>query len=415
MAVTPLSQEIGFRFSLQCRAGRGGHYNAVRNPKAFVSGQLLTYCLPGRAFQCCVTNLRFRRALKLSKFIMQNEKSAANGSGVTRRGSAVAGEESSVASLFDGRFQVGAGVYDGLSALLAAKWKFDFVWVSSFCCSAAAGLPDVGIIGADEILSVIRCVKRSIQLPIVVDIDAGYGDAVKAFHVVEAMARAGAAALCIEDNPISKRCSLYDGYERELVSIEEHSGRLRAARAGVEAAHSDCRIIARTEAMVAGMGVPEALKRAAAYVDAGAHGVFVQSLDATGEEVLSFAKKWNRRTPLFIAPTRLPNITKKDFESAGVSHSIFANQGLRAAHAAMDKVFEKLSSATSAEAVNSEISSVATVANLVGSEKVVELEALFAGPNVKPAGKSRSAVFATKAVRNGHAGKSKSSSRLQKA
>ena len=112
------------------------------------------------------------------------------------------------ARLFDGHCQVGVGVYDGLSALLAEKWRFDFVWVSSFCCSAAAGLPDAGIIGPEDVLNVIRCVRRSVGLPIVVDIDSGYGDPVKAFHVVEAMARAGAAALCIEDNPISKRCSL---------------------------------------------------------------------------------------------------------------------------------------------------------------------------------------------------------------
>ena len=188
------------------------------------------------------------------------------------------------ACLFNGRFQTGVGVYDGLSALLAEKWHFDFVWISSFCCSAAVGLPDAGIVGPEDILNVVRCVRRSIDLPIVVDLDSGYGDAVKAYHVVEAMARAGAAALCIEDNPTSKRCSLYDGYDRDLVSVEEHIARLRAARAGVDAAHTNARIIARTEALVAGMGVKEALRRATAYADAGADAVFIQSLDATGND-----------------------------------------------------------------------------------------------------------------------------------
>src|ERR1035437_4954739 len=146
------------------------------------------------------------------------------------------------ARLFNGRFQTGVGVYDGLSALLAEKWHFDFVWISSFCCSAAV------------------------------------------------------VALCIQDNPISKRCSLYDGYDRDLVSVEEHIARLRAALAGVKAAGSNARIIARTEALVAGMGVKEALRRATAYADAGADAVFIQSLDATGNEVLSFAREWKRRT-----------------------------------------------------------------------------------------------------------------------
>lgn len=286
--------------------------------------------------------------------------------------------------LFSGTPQVGVGVYDGLSALLAAKWQFDFVWVSSFCCSAAAGLPDASIIGPEEILDVVRCVRRSVNLPIVVDLDSGYGDPVKACHVVEAMARAGAAGLCIEDNPTSKRCSLYSGYDRALVTTDEHIARLRAARAGVTLARSTCHIIARTEALVAGLGVAEALRRATAYADAGADAVFVQSLDSTGDEVLSFARQWKRRTPVVIAPTRLPKITKEEFFAAGISHKIFANQGLRAAHAAVDRTFRTLAESASAQSVEPDISSISTVAALVGAQKVVDLEALLATSHVKP-------------------------------
>jgi phosphoenolpyruvate phosphomutase len=69
------------------------------------------------------------------------------------------------ARLVNGNPRGGVGIYDGLSALLAEKWKFDFIWVSSFCGSAAAGLPDPGIIGAEDILSVIKVVRRLIALP----------------------------------------------------------------------------------------------------------------------------------------------------------------------------------------------------------------------------------------------------------
>ena len=283
-----------------------------------------------------------------------------------------------VGRLFNGKPQLGAGVYDGLSALLAEKWHFDFVWVSSFCCSATLGFPDAGIIGPEEMLNVVRCVRRTVELPIVVDLDSGYGDPVKVYHVVEAMARAGAAALCIEDNPISKRCSLYDGYDRVLVSIEEHVARVRAAKAAVQAAGTNSRIVARTEALVAGMGVAEALHRAGAYVDAGADAVFIQSLDATGDEILTFGLKWRRRTPVFIAPTRVPHMNKQEFYDAGISHTMFANQGLRAAHAAIDKVFATLAETGSSMTVEPDISKVATVAALVGAQKVVALEALLA-------------------------------------
>ena len=81
---------------------------------------------------------------------------------------------------------------------------------------------------------------------------------------------------------------------------------MRAARAGVTQARSTCRIIARTEALVAGLGVTEALRRATAYADAGADAVFIQSVDSTGKEVLTFGREWKRRTPIFIAPTRMP-------------------------------------------------------------------------------------------------------------
>jgi phosphoenolpyruvate phosphomutase len=316
---------------------------------------------------------------------MRSAKSECSHSKSGNGRAASATESDAAGRLFNGRFQVGVGVYDGLSAILAEKWNFDFVWVSSFCCSATLGLPDAGIIGPDEILATIRCVRRSMELPIVVDIDSGYGDAVKVFHVAEAMARAGAAALCIEDNPLSKRCSLYEGFSRDLASVEEHRARVQAALAGVAKANAACRIIARTEALVAGMGTDEALRRAGAYVDAGAEAVFIQSLDSTGKEVLTFGREWQRRTPLFIAPTRLPQVTKAEFLAAGISHTIFANQGLRAAHAAVERTFRTLAGADCALAVEPEISTVAAVASLVGAQKVAELEASLAQASPKPA------------------------------
>jgi phosphoenolpyruvate phosphomutase len=288
-------------------------------------------------------------------------------------------------ALFDGQPKTGVGVFDGLSALVAAKWQFDFVWVSSFCSSAAAGLPDTGIIGVEEMLTAVRMVRRSAALPIVVDLDSGHGDPIKVYHVVDAMIRAGATALCIEDNPLSKRCSLYAGYDRVLVPIEEHVARVRAALEAVKASGSPVKIVARTEALVAGMGVEEALRRATAYANAGADATFVQSLDATGNEVLTFGRRWERRNPIFIAPTRMASVSKQQFFDAGISHYIFANHGLRAAHAAMDHVMGVLSKAESSQVVEPEISKVIDVATLVGAKKVQDLEALLGmGPQKEP-------------------------------
>src|SRR5258706_2283236 len=191
------------------------------------------------------------------------------------------------------------------------------------------------------------------------------------------MVRAGAGALCIEDNPTSKRCSFYPGHSRELATAKEQVARIRAAREAVKTAGSTCRIIARTEALVAGLGVEEALGRASAYAHAGADAIFVQSLDATGENVLTFGRRWEKRTPIFIAPTRFPHVTRKQFAGAGISHQIFANHGMRAVHAALEKTFGALSKAESSLVVENDISPVAAVAASVGAEGIFELEARF--------------------------------------
>lgn len=281
--------------------------------------------------------------------------------------------------LLDPHGQTGVGVHDGLSTLLASKYPFDFVWVSSFCNSAAMGLPDAGILGAEEMLAMVRLVRRNTSLPIVVDMDAGYGDPLKIYHVVKEMVRAGATAVCIEDNPISKRCSLYDGYERTLVTAEEHMARVRAAKAAIAEVDGHCLVIARTEAFLACLGVEEALRRASAYADAGADAVFAQSVDGTGTEILDFCRGWQRRTPIFLAPTRIAHIPKTELFEAGASHIMHANQGLRAAHAAMNHIFQSLSELPSSGGIEKEISSVKQVSADVGANGIESLERMFEG------------------------------------
>ena len=225
----------------------------------------------------------------------------------------------------------------------------------------------------------VRLVRRNSSLPIVVDMDAGYGDPLKIYHVVKEMVRAGASAVCIEDNPISKRCSLYDGYERTLVTAEEHMARIRAAKAAVSEIDGYCWVVARTEAFLACMGVDEALRRATAYADAGADAVFVQSVDGTGTEILEFCRGWQKRTPVFLAPTRISHIPKTELFNAGASHIIHANQGLRAAHAAMDHVFRALAELPSSGGVEKEISTVKQVSADVGANGIEALERMFEG------------------------------------
>jgi phosphoenolpyruvate phosphomutase len=270
----------------------------------------------------------------------------------------------------DESVRIGIGVYDGLSTLVAQGGDVDFLWLSSFCVSASLGRPDAGVLDASEMATLVRTVSMTTRHPVVVDMDSGYGDALKVSMATQMIAKSGASAVCIEDNPLVKRSSLYDIDDRELATVDEHEERLRAARDGLVAG---CRLIARTEALVAGLGVAEALNRAHRYAEAGADAVFVQATKPDeGQELLEFARKWARRTPVFIAPTRYPALGVEDYTAAGITHWIFANQAIRAAYRAVDSTIRQVEKARTGHAprLDDQIASVREISDALGARAV---------------------------------------------
>jgi phosphoenolpyruvate phosphomutase len=261
---------------------------------------------------------------------------------------------------------VGAGVFDGLSAREASSHEFDFLWLSSFSISAAYGVPDVGILEAADMLNVAKVAIAATPLPVVADLENGYGEPAKIAYVVSAIARAGAAAVCLEDNGASKRCSLYSGYERQLASVEEHCSRLNSALSAISQAGANCAVIARTEALVAGLGRAEALRRAEAYLEAGAHAVFFQSANDTPGDLIYACGKFGGRVPVFVAPTAFPALAPDAWFGEGVTHFIYANQAIRAAHAAMRHVFDVLASRPAPAELGTQISEVGEISDAVG-------------------------------------------------
>ncbi|MQA08874.1 MAG: hypothetical protein GEU98_10085 [Pseudonocardiaceae bacterium] len=270
----------------------------------------------------------------------------------------------------NGNVRVGLGVYDGLSTLVAEKVNVDFLWLSSFCVSASLGRPDSGVLDASEMANLVRTVVTTTHYPVVVDMDSGYGDALKVSLATRMIEQSGASAVCIEDNPLVKRSSLYHVDGRTLASIEEHEERIHAARRGLIAG---CRLIARTEALVAGHGIDEALERAHRYVEAGADAVFVQATKAdNGDELLEFCSKWGRRTPIFLAPTRYPQLEAKDYTACGATHWIFANHAIRAAFRAMDLTLRQVENVKTGPVpqLDDQIASVREIANTLGARAV---------------------------------------------
>jgi phosphoenolpyruvate phosphomutase len=268
------------------------------------------------------------------------------------------------------------GAHDALSARLIERAGFDAVWASGFAISAAQfALPDANILTMTENLEVIRHINQATALPVIADCDNGYGNAVNVIRTVTEYENAGIAAICLEDNIFPKRCSFYAGVQRELVSIEEHCGKLRAAKRAQQ--DSDFMVIARTEALIAGWGMEEALQRATAYAGAGADAILIHSKAPTAAEVLEFARRWSLETPLVIVPTTYASTPLQTLADAGFKLVIFANHPVRAAITGMRESLAQLRRHGTASLLDAHIASLEDVFDLVGVSRLTAEEQEF--------------------------------------
>jgi len=272
-----------------------------------------------------------------------------------------------------------AGAHDALSAKLIEQAGFDAVWASGFGISATLKcIPDASFITLSEQVAVERNMADAVTIPIIADCDTGYGNALNVMRTVNDHERAGIAGICIEDNVFPKRCSFYAGVRRELVSIEEHCGKIQAAKAAQ--AVPDFILIARTEALIAGWGKAEALKRIHAYIEAGADAILIHSKGQNFDELRDVAQSYTGRVPLVAVPTTYGSVTLKELEGVGFKIVIFANQALRAGIKAMRDTLDVLCEEGKAEAVTDRIVSLNEVYDLVGVPKMREDERKFLPP-----------------------------------
>lgn len=231
--------------------------------------------------------------------------------------------------------------HNGLGARLAEQAGFDGIWASGFELSASYGLPDASLISMTQHLEACRSMAEAADIPIVADIDTGYGNAINVMHAIERYEAAGIAAVVMEDKMFPKDTSLLAGGRQELVRVEEFQGKIEAARAARRDA--DFMIVARVEALIAGMGQEEARMRGEKYAEAGADAILIHSKSKTPDEIVAFIQAWRLPVPLVLVPTSYPDLTEADIEKLGkVKLVIYANQGLRAAVTAMEKVFAQI-------------------------------------------------------------------------
>jgi 2-methylisocitrate lyase-like PEP mutase family enzyme len=168
------------------------------------------------------------------------------------------------------------GCYDTLSAMLVQQAGFDVAYLSGFALSAGLlGEPDLGLLGLDDIVGAVRRAVMQVKIPLVVDIDTGFGGPLNVRRTVLEVEAAGAAAVQIEDQRSPKRCGHFDN--KEIVTESEAVARIELAVASRRS--PDLVVIARTDA-IAVEGVESAIRRALQFRDAGADMLFVEAIES---------------------------------------------------------------------------------------------------------------------------------------
>lgn len=227
------------------------------------------------------------------------------------------------------------GAHNALSALLAKKAGFKAVYLSGAALSASLGLPDLGIIGLEELCLFTRAIYRAAGLPLIVDADTGFGGALNAMRAVRDLEDAGAAAIQIEDQLLPKKCGHLN--DKRLVAPEEMAAKVSAAAK----ARRHTRIIARTDA-ADGEGLDAAIERARLYLAAGADAIFPEAL--TDEAAFrKFAHQLD--APLLANMTefgRTPYFNARQFGEFGFKMVIWPVSSLRVAAKAIEDLYRCL-------------------------------------------------------------------------
>lgn len=236
------------------------------------------------------------------------------------------------------------GAYNGLSALQAKRAGFEALYLSGAAVSASMGLPDLGITTIDDLCFHIRTCAHAADLPMLVDGDTGFGEALNAMNMARRFEEAGAGAVQIEDQILPKKCGHLS--DKRLAAPEEMARKVAA----VAKARRDLVIVARTDA-VASEGLDTAIDRANLYLAAGADAIFPEALyDA--DMFRAFAARVD--APLLANMTefgKTPFLTAAEFEGLGFKMVIWPVSALRMAAAAQADLYRELAETGSAKAL----------------------------------------------------------------
>ena len=265
------------------------------------------------------------------------------------------------------------GVYDCISATIAERTGFEVIFTSGFGISGSVlGYPDYGLLTATEMLNAAGHISKSVDIPVISDIDTGYGNPLNVIRTIETIIALGIAGVILEDQEWPKRCGHLEG--KRIISMEEHVEKIRAAR--FASGESGLIIVARTDAR-AELGLAEAIRRGKAYYEAGADVVFIEAPQT--EEELKEIPSALPDIPLLanmIEGGKTPCHNARELEELGFKIGVFALSGLFAATRAIEDCFRFLKKNGTTSGFDN-ISSFKDYKEIIDIKKYQELEEKF--------------------------------------
>jgi phosphoenolpyruvate phosphomutase len=261
--------------------------------------------------------------------------------------------------------------HSGLSAKIVEEAGFEGVWASGLSISAMLGLRDSNEASWTQVLEVLEFMADATTLPILVDGDTGYGNFNNVRRLVRKLGERGIAGVCLEDKLFPKTNSFL-GERQPLADVAEFCGRIRAGKDAQT--DNNFSIVARTEALISGHSMDEALRRAEAYHAAGADAILVHSKKKDAAEIIGFMERWDRRCPVVIVPTMYYATPAETFRQAGISLVIWANHLMRASVSAMRDAAFRIAESESLVEVEGRVISVREIFRLTGNDELEEAQ-----------------------------------------
>ncbi len=272
--------------------------------------------------------------------------------------------------LLQERILVAPGIYDAFSGLLVERAGFEAAYLSGASIAyTRLGRPDIGLVSFAEVRDTLVAIRERNSLPLIVDADTGFGNALNVERTVRELERAGASAIQLEDQGSPKRCGHLDG--KTLIASGEMVGKLKAA---LDArACGDTLIVARTDALAV-EGFEAALERAEHYLEAGADVLFVEAVRDL-EQMKCVVARFASRIPLLVNIVeggKTPQLSAAELQALGYRLAIFPGGTVRAVAHALEAYFAELHRSGGNQGNRARMLDFAGLNELLGTAQLVE-------------------------------------------